>query len=1327
MANQRDVKLTLSVETLGAEEIQQLQKRVLELGKEAGDASPEFAELAAKIGLLGEQADAIRSFEALSARVDELRSKQQAAADQTTDLKSKLDTFAEATQKAADRQASAANAFTEARAGLSDLRGQIEILGKTYDTNGDRVANFRSEVERLTREKIAQKKVVEEARAALATENAALAKAEAAQSKLEKSYQRSTKSLESSTKALTAQQVILDQSSQSLRDLGLASDDLAAAQAQVVTALNATGAAAQTARAAIEATRQAQSQAADEARLAAIQEETLLAQRKQAANERIGIERDITAAVKREAAGRAAAEKAAADQAAAATQELAVKARAAAQALNDAFGTLGIRSVQELEREILQVRTAMQKVQDESGQTGTALTGAMNAGKARIAELERALRGVRNELTLTDKAANLFKSSLGQIAAGNLVADAVGSLVEKVKELGRQFITVNVQAETMTRGLNAIYKSSEIASSQIEFLRNTATRAGLSISEISDSFVRFNAATASSNIPLKQSNELFAAVAQASVTLGLSSQRTTLALDALGQIASKGVVSMEELRQQLGDSVPGALSLTAKGLGIADQELIKLVESGNLASRDFFPAFTKGLKTLSGETDGIQASFNRFKTTLTLVAQSIGEAGFITILTGAIKVLGGAFSGVVIVVASFAEYIGLATKAAVALFGALRGDGVTAMNFFEEEVAKSAARINTMRDSMFALINPTGEAAKRLEAAGAASAKTGEQATIAAAEVSALSAKYTEVTSSALQYESAQDSVALASKIASDATVEYGSRIVQLGVQLGTIAAAQENDVAVRTKATKAVTEQAAASVELAKIAGNEPALVEAQIAANNLLIESVGAEATAREAYVGTLSAQLDATRKLAEAEGSLADRKLILDALSQKIEKAEADARATRAQAASYEALRTSLEQNRLAFKDNSAEVDKLRAAFLAAKTAVDTTRAAFVAGAATAEDYRVAQVNAAAASARLKDALNDQTASIAANTRSKEASNSLEVAGLQLALATAKADEDRARRLGLENSLRIALIRQKEIEIAIDKLKTDAMRIEAEGTIALTKAKRDAALASGTLTDVMKIELDTQIKLAEIKTREAQIIGVSIRAREEELARIKARAQELDGETEGTKENSQALRENADSRDMLSDSIDRESASRERNASARGREAAASNQLSSSDRGADGRTDSERERLSKQGGPVDSSLPFLLQERQARGDKFTAQDVPLIESALRALEQNAQNAFLRPGAVSLSGRRDVDGRITGLQQLLDQVRSEQDTETQRSAATKESAARPSAPSAPAGQIVNINIGGVSQQVRVADAASAANLESVLRQLASSASRTA
>ena len=155
--------------------------------------------------------------------------------------------------------------------------------------------------------------------------------------------------------------------------------------------------------------------------------------------------------------------------------------------------------------------------------------------------------------------------------------------------------------------------------------------------------------------------------------MGLSGERVSLVLQALGQMAAKGTVSMEELRQQLGESLPGALSLSAKGLGLTEAQLIKLVESGGLAARDLFPALAKSLREMQGETEGVTSSWERLKNALTISSQNAGDAGGMPLLTLSIKALGAVVAAVVLPLTAFAEVVfGVAKAAGVAMLKSKR-------------------------------------------------------------------------------------------------------------------------------------------------------------------------------------------------------------------------------------------------------------------------------------------------------------------------------------------------------------------------------------------------------------------------------------------------------------------------------------------------------------------------------------------------------------------------------------------------------------------------------------------------------------------------------
>ena len=218
-------------------------------------------------------------------------------------------------------------------------------------------------------------------------------------------------------------------------------------------------------------------------------------------------------------------------------------------------------------------------------------------------EIAAAQRDVDKALGQTSMAANALKgalSGLGALGVGFSVVGFLKGSVEKAMEL-----------ETITRKLSNTL-GPQGAAGALGFARETADTLGLSFKDLANNFGSFTAAATAAGVPIKQQKDLFAAVAKSGQALGLSNDEISGSLLALQQTASKGTVSMEELRGQLGERLPIAFAATAKGLGVTQQELIKLVESGKLTSNEFFPAITKGLNELTQDAGGVPTAAQNF-------------------------------------------------------------------------------------------------------------------------------------------------------------------------------------------------------------------------------------------------------------------------------------------------------------------------------------------------------------------------------------------------------------------------------------------------------------------------------------------------------------------------------------------------------------------------------------------------------------------------------------------------------------------------------------------------------------------------------------------
>lgn len=897
----RDVRLSLSVETLGEDGIKELQKAVEALGRDGGAAAPEFQKLADEIGRLGEQSQALTTFRALSEETDKLAARQADAVASTAQMAERLTALREATANATARQKEANAELLQGQRTQAEATAALRLLKAEYDAAGKNTAEYRTRLQELVERQNAANVALVDLRANQKAANTEVSEAATAQGKLETQYARSEKNTTGLTEALNKQTAALRESASAAEALGVSTTDIATSEGKLLATLQAGVATVNARTAAIKDMTEAdrllaieeQGLAALLARgEAALQAETLAqrdaaraveqytAAKKAAATagaawqqeaealvnaahaaQQLARETEVLNAAQRELASLNAFEKQAADaqkllqaaqyvkfwenaleQAETQVKQTADEAQRAAQRIDTAFGTLGVRSVQAIQKEIADTRAAMATLGASATQTGSQLSGAFAAGENKIKVLEREIRELNGTLTLADRSANLFRNSLGQIAAGNLIADAVGAMVEKVKDLGKQFVASIVQLDTFRRALNAVYKDTTATANQLAFLRKAALDGGVSVGGLSDSFVKFSASMNSANVPIEQSNALFASLTRATGTLGLGAERTSLALDALSQIASKGVVSMEELRQQLGDSLPGALSLTAKGLGITDAELIKLVESGQLAARDFFPAFTQGLKDLHGETEGLVPTWERLKNAFTLTAQNAGDSGWAVLLAGALKALGAAAGAVLLVLSALSEGLFAAGRAAILLFETLRGNGAEALAWFQEESRKTTERLNQQGEAFLAAVNGV------------------KQQTAA---VTQLAPKLQEVADATDGLTNSQKLAAIAAKLSGDESLTAAAKYVQLSIATATLIKQQENETLNLEKLAKAKKEEGDTLIALAKLRGDEQGILIASKTAAEGYAAAVLAVSKSKQQELEILQQQLAAKNK--------------------------------------------------------------------------------------------------------------------------------------------------------------------------------------------------------------------------------------------------------------------------------------------------------------------------------------------------------------------------------------------------------------------------------------------------------------------------------
>lgn len=173
---------------------------------------------------------------------------------------------------------------------------------------------------------------------------------------------------------------------------------------------------------------------------------------------------------------------------------------------------------------------------------------------------------------------------------------------------------------------------------EIAYVRAEADRLGLEFETLLEQYSKFAVNVPNSSLSLEQIRFSFSGIAEAARVVGLSTDDVNATFRALSQIASKGSVQLEELKGQLGERIPKAIELTAKGLSemsgelITTEELLKKINDGDVTS-DTIVALAGALKDEFGSDlpqamKSAQVGVAGFKNALYDLKILIIESGF---------------------------------------------------------------------------------------------------------------------------------------------------------------------------------------------------------------------------------------------------------------------------------------------------------------------------------------------------------------------------------------------------------------------------------------------------------------------------------------------------------------------------------------------------------------------------------------------------------------------------------------------------------------------------------------------------------------------------
>ena len=170
---------------------------------------------------------------------------------------------------------------------------------------------------------------------------------------------------------------------------------------------------------------------------------------------------------------------------------------------------------------------------------------------------------------------------------------------------------------------------------EMDWLMAQASRLGIQFGTLSDQYSKFAVAADAAGFSTADTRAVFMSLAEAGRVNKLSLEDMNGAFLALTQMISKGKISSEELRQQLGERLPGAMNIMADALDVTTTELYKMLEQGQvLADSKTMLKFADELNRrfgpqLASSLQATSAQIGKFWNNVFQAQMQVANGGFI--------------------------------------------------------------------------------------------------------------------------------------------------------------------------------------------------------------------------------------------------------------------------------------------------------------------------------------------------------------------------------------------------------------------------------------------------------------------------------------------------------------------------------------------------------------------------------------------------------------------------------------------------------------------------------------------------------------------------
>lgn len=235
--------------------------------------------------------------------------------------------------------------------------------------------------------------------------------------------------------------------------------------------------------------------------------------------------------------------------------------------------------------------------------------------------------------------------SLMQRIRGELLALAAGwvGIQGVIGGAARTLKSFNDQQAIQSGLLFTFSGDTQQVSQEITYLVAQAERLGIAYVDVAKAYTKFAAAAVKSGAPVQETRFIFEAFAETGRVLKLTPAEMNGLFNAIGQSFSKGKIQAEELRQQIGERLPGAFAFAQQALKDKFPDLNKALEQGLVGAENMLVIAESVRKAaqegLAPALKSLDAEQQRFNNSVEFFRQQVADAGFADAYVGLLREL----------------------------------------------------------------------------------------------------------------------------------------------------------------------------------------------------------------------------------------------------------------------------------------------------------------------------------------------------------------------------------------------------------------------------------------------------------------------------------------------------------------------------------------------------------------------------------------------------------------------------------------------------------------------------------------------------------------